>query len=65
MGERILNHEKLLVYQRTLHIIEFVDKVISKESDRINTHFQLDKASTSISLNIAEGSGKYTSKDKN
>lgn len=56
MGERILNHEKLLVYQRALHFIEFVDKVISRESDRIKVHFQLDKASTTIPLNIAEGS---------
>lgn len=65
MGERILNHEKLLVYQRALHFIEFVDKVISRESDRIKVHFQLDKASTTIPLNIAEGSWKYTSNDKN
>jgi four helix bundle protein len=65
MGERVLNHEKLLVYQRALQFIEFVDKILSHEIDKINAHLQLDKASTSIPLNIAEGSGKYTPKDKN
>lgn len=65
MGERVLNHEKLLVYQHALQFIEFVDKILSRERDKINAHFQLDKASTSIPLNIAEGSGKYTPKDKN
>lgn len=63
--ERVLSHEKLLVYQRSLDFIDFVDKIFFREKEKINAHFQLDKASTSIPLNIAEGSGKFTSKDKN
>jgi hypothetical protein len=39
MGERVLNHEKLLVYQRALQFIEFVDKILSHEIDKINAHF--------------------------
>lgn len=59
-----LGHEKLIVYQRSLDFIEFVHKVINIETLRINAIDQLDRASTSIPLNIAEGTGKYTGKDK-
>jgi four helix bundle protein len=60
----IFSHEKLKVYQKSLDFIEFTNKVIPDEN-KISAHFQLDKASTSIPLNIAEGTGKYTNKDKN
>lgn len=59
-----LDHEKLIVYQRSLDFIEFVHKVINIENFRNNAIDQLDRASTSIPLNIAEGTGKYTGKDK-
>ena len=36
----------------------------SKESQRLAEHNQLDRASTSIPLNIAEGNGKYTAADR-
>jgi four helix bundle protein len=62
--EKIFSHEKLTVYQRSLEFIEFVNKLISGNSFKISAVDQLDRAATSIPLNIAEGTGKYTSKDK-
>ena len=59
-----LGYEKLIVYQRSLDFIEFVHKVINIETLKISASDQLDRASTSIPLNIAEGTGKYTGKDK-
>jgi len=56
------SHEKLNVYQKSLEFIEFVKQI--SISTKINVQDQLDRASTSIPLNIAEGTGKYTSKDK-
>ena len=32
---------------------------------KLNVYDQIDRSSTSIPLNIAEGTGKFTSKDKN
>jgi len=58
------SHEKLTVYQRSLEFIEFVNQLISSNSNKLSAIDQLDRASTSIPLNIAEGTGKYTSKDK-
>ena len=58
------SHEKLLVYQRSLEFIEFVKRLIPTDGKKINAFDQLDRASTSIPLNIAEGTGKFTGKDK-
>jgi four helix bundle protein len=59
----IFSHEKLKVYQKSLEFIEFTNKVFP-EKNFISAHYQIDKASTSIPLNIAEGTGKYSNKDK-
>ena len=58
------SHEKLAVYQRSLEFIEFTNKVFKLNTARISSHDQLDRTSTSIPLNIAEGTGKYTGRDK-
>ena len=59
------SHEKLIVYQRSLEFIELTNKIFNDLSKmRISVLDQLDRASTSIPLNIAEGTGKYTGKDK-
>jgi len=58
------SHEKLNVYQRSLEFIDFVNQLISSNSAKLNVFDQLDRAVTSIPLNIAEGTGKYTPKDK-
>ncbi len=60
----MLNHEKLNVYQKTLTFIRWSTTILSKLSKQNAASRQLDRASTSILLNIAEGNGKYTSKDR-
>jgi len=62
--EKSFSHEKLLVYNRFLEFVELTDEILAKQKDKINVYNQLDRASTSILLNIAEGIGKYTNKDK-
>ena len=59
------NHEKLIVYQKSLEFIELTNKIFNELNKmKISVLDQLDRASTSIPLNIAEGTGKYTGKDK-
>ncbi|MCH7516097.1 MAG: four helix bundle protein [Bacteroidetes bacterium] len=58
------SHEKLRVYQRSLEFIEFVNHNITSKRNTISTIEQLDRASSSIHLNITEGTGKYTGTDK-
>ncbi len=63
--EKKFSHEKLIVYNRSLEFVEFAENILSRFKDKLNVYDQLDRSSTSISLNIAEGTGKFTSKDKN
>jgi four helix bundle protein len=63
-GKMYFDHEKLIVYQRSLEFIDLVEPILQKFKYRIPVVEHLDDASTSISLNIAEGTGKFTPKDK-
>lgn len=63
--EKKFSHEKLIVYNRSLEFVEFVENLLSRFKDKLNVYDQIDRSSTSIPLNIAEGTGKFTSKDKN
>ena len=63
--EKKFSHEKLIVYNRSLEFVEFVENLLSRFKDKLNVYDQLDRSSTSIPLNIAEGTGKFTVKDKN
>lgn len=63
--DKKFSHEKLIVYNRSLEFIEFVETFLSRFKDKLNVYDQIDRSSTSIPLNIAEGTGKFTSKDKN
>ena len=58
------DHEKLIVYQKSLEFIEFIEPILQRFKYRIPVIEHLDEASTSVSLNIAEGTGKFTPKDK-
>ena len=64
MEEKIFfDHEKLFVYQRALEVIEFFEIILEKG---IGSSYksQLERSSSSIVHNIAEGNRKYTSKDR-
>jgi len=58
------DHEKLDVYQRALDFVEFADGILETLPNSFSVRNQLDRASTSIPLNIAEGNGRFTPKDR-
>ncbi len=61
----MFDHEKLKVYQKALGFVEWLSKrEFERRVKKVSVIDQLDRASTSIVLNIAEGNGKYTSKDR-
>ena len=58
------DHEKLDVYQESIRFVSWVNELLEKVPKSLAVHNQLDRASTSIPLNIAEGNGKYTPADR-
>jgi four helix bundle protein len=59
------DHERLDVYQRSLDFLELTEQVIEAlPRGRGHLSDQLHRATTSIILNIAEGSGKFSPGDK-
>ena len=60
----MFDHEQLKVYQSSLDFIDNITTILEQVPKRLAAHDQLDRASTSIPLNIAEGNGKFTSKDR-
>ena len=65
MAEEIFfNHEKLEVYNEALAFITWLTPILENVQRAGDVKDQLDRASTSIVLNIAEGNGKYTAKDR-
>ena len=58
------DHEKLDVYQDAIGFVSWVDELLEGIPKSLAVYNQLDRASTSIPLNIAEGNGKYTAADR-
>lgn len=59
------DHDRLDVYQRALELLDFVDRIIEQmPPGRAHLEDQLDRAATSIILNVAEGAGEYSPADK-
>jgi four helix bundle protein len=58
------DHERLEVYQESIRFIAWVTTLLEQSIRVGDVKDQLDRASTSIPLNIAEGNGKYTPKDR-
>ena len=54
------DHEKLEVYQESLVFCGWVGQFLDTISAKAAAKDQLDRASTSIPLNIAEGNGKFS-----
>ncbi len=54
------DHEKLNVYQSAIQFIGWASELLSELPRSCAVHIQLERAMTSIPLNIAEGNGKYT-----
>jgi four helix bundle protein len=58
------HHEKLTVYQRVVDFAGWSQTVIESISKRTSTRDHLERAGDSIALNIAEGNGKFSRRDR-
>jgi len=61
--EPLFDHEKLEVYQSAIAFCAWAGELIDR-LPRIAARDQLDRASTSIPLNIAEGNAKFSPADR-
>jgi four helix bundle protein len=58
------DHEKLDVYRDAIAFCGWTGELLNSISAKAAAKDQLDRASTSIPLNIAEGNGKFSVKDR-
>ena len=58
------DHEKLEVYREAIAFVAWVSQLLETTVRAGEVRDQLDRASTSIPLNIAEGNGTYAPKDR-
>lgn len=59
-----VDHERLDVYQEAIAFCDWVGDLLSEVTVKASAKDQLDRASTSIPLNIAEGNGKFSNSDR-
>jgi len=57
-------HERLDVYQKAIEFVAWTQELIEGLPARASVRDQLDRASTSIPLNIAEGNVKASKRDR-
>lgn len=58
------DHEKLRVCQEAILFVGWADELCGALSRKGSVAEQLDRAATSVALNIAEGNGKYLPNDR-
>lgn len=58
------SHEKLEVYQQAITFVAWLSPFLEGSICTGDIRDQLDRASASIPLNIAEGNGKFSPKDR-
>jgi four helix bundle protein len=58
------DHEKLEVYREAIGFVAWITGILEGTLRVGDIRDQLDRASNSIPLNIAEGNGKYSPKDR-
>lgn len=63
-NEFCFDHEKLDVYQEAIRFVAWLSELVEPLNRVGDVRDQLDRAATSICLNIAEGNGKYSVKDR-
>jgi four helix bundle protein len=59
-----IHHEKLTVYQHALEFAACSQDLIESLTKRTATRDHLERSGDSIALNIAEGNGKFSKKDR-
>jgi four helix bundle protein len=60
----MFSFEKFPVYKRSEELVKKLQPVLNSKKINLRMKDQLYRASSSICLNIAEGSGKYSKRDK-
>ena len=58
------DHEKLVAYQRSIQFVAWASPILEGRTAKRAVYDQLDRASTSIPLNIAEGNAKFSAPDR-
>ena len=58
------DHEKLHAYQKALEFAAWSETILERVPKSTAVHGQLDRARTSLVLNIPEGNGRFTSADR-
>src|SRR6478672_12516148 len=58
------DHEKLEVYRESIAFVAWLANLLESTTRAGDVKDQLDRASTSIALNIAEGNGKFSPRDR-
>src|SRR5438132_782993 len=58
------HHEKLIVYQRALEFAAWSQELIESLTKKTSARDHLERSGDSIALNIAEGNGKFSKKDR-
>jgi four helix bundle protein len=58
------DHEKLKVYQEALRFYSWSEPILERLPKSADVRNQLDRARTSVALNIPEGNGKFTPPDR-
>jgi four helix bundle protein len=58
------DHEKLDAYKKALAFAEWAEPVLERLPKSVAVQNQLDRARTSIVLNIPEGNGRFTAADR-
>ncbi len=58
------DHEKLIAYQRSIEFVAWASQWMEEMPAKLAVFDQLDRASTSVPLNIAEGNAKFTAPDR-
>ena len=58
------HHEKLIVYKRALEFATWSQELIESVTKKTSTRDHLERSGDSIALNIAEGNGKFSQKDR-
>jgi four helix bundle protein len=63
-NEGFFSHERLDVYKESISFVAWMTGLLEEMVRAGDVKDQLDRAANSIPLNIAEGNGKYTPKDR-
>jgi four helix bundle protein len=60
----LFDHERLEVYRRAIDFVRWCDEFRKKDCIARSVEIALDRSSTGLALNIAEGNGKFSKKDR-